>query len=80
MNSVAVLAVLTALLAVLKLSGVIAWGWIAVLVPLWVPAVVTLAILLVLVEVLVFGRSPDRESSGTGIKTLFEAAPPSNWK
>jgi len=52
-----VLAVLTALLAVLKLSGVIAWSWIVVLAPLWVPAVVTLAILLVLVEVLVFGRS-----------------------
>ena len=57
MTTPVVLAVLTALLAVLKLSGVIAWSWIVVLAPLWVPAVVTLAILLVLVEVLVFAGS-----------------------
>lgn len=39
---------------VLKLTGVIGWSWLWVLAPLWIPAVITLAIIvIVLVAILV---------------------------
>ena len=43
------LALATAVLAVLKLSGAIAWTWVEVTAPLWVPVAVVAEIFLALI-------------------------------
>ena len=52
------LVLLAGVLAALKLAGIVAWGWLWVLAPLWVPLVVVAGVLLVALLVgLYIGRS-----------------------
>lgn len=49
MNLGMFLSLLTLIFITLKLTGFIAWGWLAVLAPLWIPAAFALLIFLAVV-------------------------------
>lgn len=55
---------LTIAFIVLKLTGVIAWSWWWVLAPIWIPAAIALAIIVVALLALVIATAKERAKTG----------------
>lgn len=60
----AILAGLTLVFAALKITGVMHWGWLWVLAPLWLPIAVTIEVTLIILVVIVIQALCDTIAGG----------------